>query len=70
MTEIRKVKWERVNAEWWTSSIGHARLEEAGCWSGYVYRNTRVGKAWTERKPGFASAIAAKRWVERQAEDN
>ena len=68
MPETQKVKWERVKPEWWSSCLGYARQEEDGSWSGYVYRNTRVGKAWTERRPGFATALAAKRWVEREAE--
>lgn len=69
MAETRKVQWESVTPDWWTSCIGYVRQEEGDSWAGYVYRNTRVGKAWTERKPGFASALAAKRWVEREAED-
>ncbi|HSW48628.1 MAG TPA: hypothetical protein VLH09_00565 [Bryobacteraceae bacterium] len=69
MDQAERVKWERVNPGWWSSPVGYARLEDGDTWSGYVYRNTRTGKAWTERRPGFSSALAAKRWVEKQAED-
>jgi len=68
MPETKKVKWERVKLDWWSSCLGYARQEEDASWSGYVYRNTRVGRAWIERRPGFATALAAKRWVEREAE--
>ena len=70
MPETKKAKWERVSPGWWSSCVGYARLEEGDSWAGYVYRNTRVGKAWTERRPGFATALAAKRWVEREAESD
>ena len=68
MAELKRVKWERVNTDWWSSCLGDARQEEGDLWSAYVYRNTRVGEAWTERRPGFGSAAAAKLWVEREAE--
>ena len=63
-----KLNWEQVSPKRWTSAVGFVE-EENGVWTANVYRNQRAGKAWTERKPGFATAYDARRWVEREAED-
>jgi hypothetical protein len=61
------VHWERISKSWWNSAVGCAR-EERGIWTAFVYKNTRTGEAYTESKTGFATAMAAKSWVENRCE--
>jgi hypothetical protein len=55
--------------DWWSSSAGYIRLAEDKTWCAYLHRNTRVGRGWTETKPGFRTSDRAKRWIEREAEE-
>ena len=64
----RRLIWERVSLSWWVCGEGYVK-QERGVWAAWVHRNTRVGRKWTEHKPGFGSADGAKRWVEEQAEE-
>ena len=62
--------WERLAADTWSSAAGFIKLEEpTNTWCAHLYRNTRVGRGWTETKQGFTTADKAKRWIEREAED-
>jgi len=63
-----KVVWEKVTPEWWSSPIGYISLEN-DLWTGYVYRNTRIGSSWTEHKKGFRTVARAMHWVEDEAEN-
>lgn len=63
-----KLAWEQVSRTRWISAVGYVE-EENGVWTANVYRNQRTGKAWTERKTGFAISADARRWVELEAED-
>jgi hypothetical protein len=62
-----RVHWERVSKNWWSSAVGCAR-EEKGIWTGFVYKNTRTGEAYTETQTGFDTALGAIRWVENKSE--
>jgi len=64
----RTLYWEQISLKRWTSASGYVE-EENGTWTANLYRNQRTGKAWTERKTGFAASADARRWVEREAED-
>jgi len=52
----------------WISAVGTV-LKEGNLWTGYVYRNQRVGAAFTVTKTGFDTALAAAAWVENNAEN-
>lgn len=69
MSKPVALKWEKLSPEWWSSQAGYIKMEEGGLWTAYLLRNTRVGKGWTERRPGFRTADKARRWIEREAED-
>ena len=66
--QSKGVCWEQVSPTWWSSSVGYVKLERT-LWSAFVYRNQRIGRAWTEQRCGFATASAAMRWVSSEAED-
>ncbi len=66
--EPARIFWERLTASSWSSPVGYVS-EDKGLWTAYVYRNQRTGRAWTERRPGFQTAAAARRWVENEAEE-
>lgn len=66
---INPVHWEKVTQTYWSASVGYVSEETEGIWTAYVYRNVRSGKSWTDKKPGFVSLSAAKRWVEKNAEE-
>ena len=68
MKQSKSVYWEQVSPTWWSSAVGYVKLERT-LWSAFVYRNQRIGKAWTEQRCGFATASAAMRWVSSEAED-
>lgn len=63
------LKWDKLSQEWWSSPAGYIRLEEDGFWAAYLNRNTRVGRGWVEKKPGFKTSDRAKRWIELEAEE-
>ncbi|HEX3879526.1 MAG TPA: hypothetical protein VHW24_21230 [Bryobacteraceae bacterium] len=62
-----RIHWEKLSKNWWSSAVGCAR-EERGIWTGFVYKNTRTGEAYTETETGFPTALAAIRWVENRSE--
>jgi hypothetical protein len=61
-----RVFWEQVTQDWWNSPIGYVSFKD-GVWTAYVYRNVRIGQAWTESKTGFRTAARAMQWVENEA---
>lgn len=65
--KLPKVYWERISKNWWSSAVGCVR-EEKGKWTGFVYKNTRIGEAYVESQTGFDTAMAAIRWVENKCE--
>jgi hypothetical protein len=67
--KLTPLHWDRLAPDWWSSAAGFIRMEKNGTWSAHLYRNTRTGRAWTERKTGFITTDKARRWIEREAED-
>jgi len=62
-----RIHWDRKPTTW-ISAVGTV-LKEGNLWTGYVYRNQRVGAAFTVTKTGFDTALAAAAWVENNAEN-
>ena len=62
-----RIHWER-KPNTWISPVGTV-LKEGNVWTGHVYRNQRVGAAYTLSKTGFESAMSAAAWVENNAEN-
>jgi hypothetical protein len=58
-----------MSPEYWSCSAGSIHKELNKTWTAHLYRNTRVGKAWTELKTGFLTPDKARRWIEKEAED-
>jgi hypothetical protein len=63
------LEWERTDPNCWSSCAGVIRLQPDNTWTAYLYRNTRVGKGWTETRSGFLTSDKARRWIEKEAED-
>ena len=69
MAKPETLKWDKLAPDWWSSPAGFIRLEEDGFWTAHLNRNTRVGRGWIEKRPGFNSADRARRWIELEAEE-
>jgi len=63
------LEWDRTRPDCWSSAAGFIMLEDNNTWTAHLYRNTRVGKGWTELRKGYRTADKARRWIEREAED-
>jgi len=63
------LEWDKSRPTFWSSVAGTIRRQDNNTWTAYLYRNTRVGRGWTEERAGFLTADKARRWIEREAED-